>query len=576
MVALIIVSLAILASGQFDIPVAAQDKPEQAQGQTAAGVSEDAQQAEQEFHAKVERKIDALAAKARVEGLVRVIVHPRGDFKFSREMDEEQLGARQGRIAAARDSLATRMRSLARGGVKMYSHAPFVAFDVDEYGLQMLKSDPEVALVEEDIQFDPGLIQSAPLIGAPHAWSLGYSGAGQVIVIADTGVDKNHPFLVGKVVKELCFSTTSGTLQSACPNGLEEQEDDDAATPPPSTVTQYYHGTHVAGIAAGRQVTIGGIISFSGIARDAKIIAIQVFSKETSKTKCGDKPAPCLKANTSDLDAAALWVTSHTNEFEIAAMNMSLGSGKYSSACDSYDPNNPSLYSLGIQLGVLKSSGVAIVASSGNEIQKDGIGAPACLSSVISVGASSKYDSVAIFSNSAPILDLLAPGVGIYSSIPGGAYASLNGTSMAAPHVSGAIAVLRSKAPAADVDTLLNVLKTTGKTLTDQISQVKTPRINLGAAIDALCPSPTLSPSSITISSAGGAGQFNVSTGSYCSWKPTTNSPWIQIVSPTQPVTGSGTVKFKVSNWVGGIQQQRTGYIVVSGKNFKVTQIKPD
>lgn len=569
MVALIIASLAVLASGQFDIRVAAQDKPEQAQGQTATNISEET---EQDFRAKVERKLDTLAARARVEGRIRVVVYPRGDFKFSREMDEEQLEARRTRIAAARDSLANRVRSFALN-LKTYSHAPFVAFDVDEFGLQMLKSAPEVEFVEEDIAFDPDLSQSTPLIGAPHAWNLGYTGAGQVIVVADTGVDKNHPFLQGKVVKELCYSSSSWSSISLCPNGLGEQEGPGAAAPPSCNTPECNHGTHVAGIAAGKGA------NFSGVAKDAKIIAIQIFHTEYDPIKCGPWSIPCLRSFKSDQEAAALWVNSHTNEYEIAAMNLSLGSGKYSMTCDAYNPNDPSLYSLGLQLSALKSSGVAVVASSGNDSYTNGISAPACLSSVISVGSSSKADVVAADSNSAAILDLLAPGVEIQSSIPGNGWATYSGASMASPHVAGAIAVLRSKAPAADVDTLLNLLKTTGKQLYDPKSAFTKPRINLGTAIDSLC-APTFSPKSATFYNEGGTGQFGVSISNYCkSWKPTTASPWIQITSPTQSVTGNGTVKFKVSAWpwsAGGIATQRTGYIVVAGRNFKVTQIRVD
>jgi subtilisin family serine protease len=115
--------------------------------------------------------------------------------------------------------------------------------------------------------------------------------------------------------------------------------------------------------------------------------------------------------------------------------------------------------------------------------------APACISSAISVGATDDFDNIPSFSNIASFLDLLAPGVNITSSVPGGGTTPYNGTSMATPHVTGAWAVVKSYKPDATIDELLAVFKSTG-TLVDDNRLSGTvqniPRINVDQVISAL------------------------------------------------------------------------------------------
>ncbi len=145
--------------------------------------------------------------------------------------------------------------------------------------------------------------------------------------------------------------------------------------------------------------------------------------------------------------------------YNIAAVNMSLGGGKYTSSCDT-DSRKAAIDNL-------RSAGIATVISSGNDYYTNGIGAPACISTAVSVGATTKSDVEASYSNYHPtMLSLFAPGSSIYSSVPGGGWETWNGTSMAAPHVTGAWAILKQKSPSASVTDILNNLQTTGAAVT--------------------------------------------------------------------------------------------------------------
>jgi titin len=131
----------------------------------------------------------------------------------------------------------------------------------------------------------------------------------------------------------------------------------------------------------------------------------------------------------------------------------------------------------------LRSVNIATVVASGNESTKDAISSPGCISTAISVGATfDTSDTVAGYSNSSSILNLLAPGSGITSAVPGGGYGTWSGTSMATPHVAGAWAVLKQKAPTASVTEILNALASTGVSVTDTNGIAK-PRIKIDAAL---------------------------------------------------------------------------------------------
>ncbi|OQW91119.1 MAG: hypothetical protein BWK78_05465, partial [Thiotrichaceae bacterium IS1] len=315
---------------------------------------------------------------------------------------------------------------------RQFETIPYVVMEVNSQTLPIVQQNALATSLELDVADKPTLAQSLPLIGADKAWAAGYTGKGQTIAILDTGVEKSHPFFAtNRIVQEACFSTTF------CPNGQVQQVGAGAAAPCTYDSTTCAHGTHVAGIAA-------------SVAKEANLIAVQVFSKNFGLTSS-------LK---SDQLSALDWLqkTYGNSDSKLAAVNLSLGSGKYATACDS-DARKKAIENL-------RSVGIATIVSSGNNGYTDGIGAPACISSAISVGATDKSDNVASFSNSANILNLLAPGVDIVSSLPGGQTGAMSGTSMASPHVAGAWAVLKAAKPQATVDELLTTLQSTGKAVT--------------------------------------------------------------------------------------------------------------
>ena len=387
--------------------------------------------------------------------------------------------------------------------LRRYASVALVALEVGAAGLTELEaSGVWVKRVVEDTINAPSLSDSVPLIGADQAWALGFDGTGTVVAVGDTGVQSNHPFLAGKVVEEACYSSTvAGSSTSLCPNGLEEQVGPGAGVS--CSLPGCWHGTHVAGIAAGNGAVAG--VSFSGVAKGAKIMAVQIFSRFDNSQDCGGSP-PCALAWTSDIIAGLERVYLLRGVRNFASVNLSLGGGSFTSACDE-EPEKAIIDNL-------RSVGIATVVAAGNDGSTNALNSPACISSAISVGATTKTDAVASFTNAASFMSLFAPGVSIYSSVAGGGFGFTSGTSMATPHVAGAWAVLKQGKPGATVDQILGALQSTGKPITDTRSggALSKPRIRVDQALAALGPGPS-APAEIIIDN-GTAGTS--STGTWC------------------------------------------------------------
>jgi subtilisin len=407
-----------------------------------------------------------LEAKAAKDGRVRVIVGLQTAFTPEGRLDAAAKRAQHERIREARRQVLDALVGTSHKPIHSYETVPYVALELSEKALEKLQRSGEAASVQEDTLADPLLSGSGPLVESTEAATLGRDGTGQQIAILDTGVDKAHTFLQqagggSKVVSEACFSANAN-----CPGGVTSSTAVGSGVNCSYAASGCRHGTHVAGIAAGRGS------AFSGVARDAKLISINVFSRFTGAANCaGAGEDPCTKSFTSDQIKGLERVLTLSSTMRIASVNMSLGGGKSTTNCDT-DSRKAAIDNL-------RSRGIATVIASGNDGFSDGVSFPACISSAITVGSTTKTDAVSSFSNSSPLVELLAPGSSITSSVPGGGFLAFNGTSMAAPHVAGAWADLKETTPAASVSTVLSALQSTGRPVTDADNAVTKPRIRV-------------------------------------------------------------------------------------------------
>ncbi|HEV2984307.1 MAG TPA: S8 family serine peptidase [Vicinamibacterales bacterium] len=430
------------------------------------------------------------------EGRGRVIVElgvagvPEGDLP-----DVATILQQRQAIADLGARALTRVPASARRVVHRFQTVPLVALDVDANGLAALENaSPEVVRIVEDAILRPVLAESVPLVQGDQAWAVGYDGSGSTIAILDTGIDAGHPFLAGKVIEEACYSTTTkGTSQTVCPNGHDVQIGPGAGAP--CALTDCFHGTHVAGIAAGSGASGG--VPFSGVAKGANLMAVQVFTKITNPVTCGGF-GPCLGAFTSDIIAGLERVYAVAALRNVASVNMSLGGATFAAPCDS-DPTKP-------MIDNLRSIGVAVVVAAGNNGSTSQLTTPGCVSSAVSVGSTTKTDEVSYFSNVAPFLSLFAPGDSITSSVPGGGYAAFSGTSMATPHVAGTWAILKQAMPTGTVSALLTALRNTGLPIADTrlTGTVTVPRERIFQALASLVPITNPSPNISTLAPARG------------------------------------------------------------------------
>lgn len=328
---------------------------------------------------------------------------------------------------------------------KEYRNLPAAKiFFPNKMRLYDLLADDGVIAVAEDRLYQPALAQSLPLISQPQAAAGGLSGAGANIAVVDTGVDYTNPF----------FGCTAPGIPGRC--RIAHQEN--IALPDEAPTS---HGTLVAAIAA-------------SVATGNKIVSLDVRG-----------PSGIL---TSDLVAAIDWIITHKEAYNLVAANFSLASDTVSDTlCDNiYDP----LY---VGFVYLQENGVLPVAASGNGGIGNGISAPACYSAAFSVGAtfdqdfashpscggaSVTEDQVACFSNGAYFLNMLAPGANISAAGYQG-----SGTSMAAPHVTAAAAMVMARSPDLTLEELKARLTGSSVEVLDTRNGYSFPRLDLSRAL---------------------------------------------------------------------------------------------
>ena len=247
--------------------------------------------------------------------------------------------------------------------------------------------------VDEVVEIVEVVPKGIELIAAPEIWE-NAKGEGITVAILDTGCDVTHPDLSERII-----------------GGRNFTHDDDGQ---PDVYIDYNgHGTHVAGTIAAINNSTGVV----GVAPEASLLILKVLDKSGS----------------GQYD----WIIDGINyavEQKVDIISMSLGG----------PVDVPELHQA-IQNAIANQ--ILVVCAAGNEgdgqSSSNEFAYPACYNEVISVGSVNLQRSSSEFSNSNNEVDLVAPGEGILSTYVNGTYAKLSGTSMATPHVSGALALIK-------------------------------------------------------------------------------------------------------------------------------------
>ncbi len=382
-------------------------------------------------------------------------------------LSSEQLPVQLG--FARRNFLATLSSDLQASVATQFDYSPAVAMAVTKEQLRELEQNALVDSVHRNGRRTVHLAESVPVVFAGSRPSS--AGKGRAIAIIDTGVDRLHPNFSGRVVSEACYSGGGfggeyPEIVKLCPGGVV------ASTAVNSgrhcSLSAYEgcdHGTHVAGIAAGN----------SGVAPGADIIAVQVFTGIRdffNRNVCGTgRGDSCIVAFDSDITKGLERVYSLRSSLDVSAANMSLGGGGFAGTCNGESPSMTNV------INRLHTAGVATTVSSGNGGRSSAISFPACIATAIAIGATSDFtgsvsgnpvqlDKRTFYSDLSSTLDLYAPGTLIRSSVPDGGFANFNGTSMAAPHVAGAFAVIQSLDPSLGVTPIEAAMKSVGPQVT--------------------------------------------------------------------------------------------------------------
>ncbi|MBN3939239.1 S8 family peptidase [Nostoc sp. NMS9] len=253
----------------------------------------------------------------------------------------------------------------------------------------------------------------ADLVKAPEVWAQGYTGRGVVVAVVDTGVDYNHEDLTNNIWTNTKEIAGNGIDDDG--NGyIDDNYGWNFADKNNNTLDDNGHGTHVSGTIAGENNNYG----VTGIAYDAKIMPVKALDSSGS-------------GSYSSISKGIRYAVDNGAN----VINLSLGGGSSNRTLES-------------AIDYASSKGVIVVMAAGN----DGGSSPEyparyASKSGIAVGAVDKNNNLADFSNRSgtnEIAYVTAPGVKVYSSVPNNQYATYSGTSMAAPHVAGIVALMLS------------------------------------------------------------------------------------------------------------------------------------
>lgn len=378
------------------------------------------------------------------------------------------LARRRADIATARRSAIGRARPEALVKLRQFESVPAFAANVtSEDAVRAIASDPSVRRISLDVGGTGQLASSVRTIAATERHEVGNKGQGVVIGLLDSGVDTDHPDLSDAVVAQACFGSDSDIVGPGfCPDGTDRQFG------PGSAEDDAGHGTFMAGI-----LTSNGVVSAPGVAPGASIVAIKVTDNCSL--------SGCFYAF-SEIVAALDYIIANNATLKISAINMSFTTtDKFTGACD-----NAEAWSMAgaAAINTLRAMGVIAFAANGNEGSGTLVGAPACLSNVVAVGATNDQDQVGAFSNSNVTTDVWAPGVSITSDqLGGGTFTTPGSTSAATPHATGCAALLIDSGEALTPAAIEARLETSPFMVTDPKNGITRPRIDCSySAIAAL------------------------------------------------------------------------------------------
>jgi subtilisin family serine protease len=286
--------------------------------------------------------------------------------------------------------------------------------------VEELRDDPGLAFVEpnylarvaETIPDDPHYTEQWGLlrIRAPEAWDL-TTGDDLTIAVIDTGVDLDHPDLVGKLWTN-AGEIPDNDLDDDGNGYVDDSHGWDFVNADAEPQDDHWHGTHVAGIAAADTDNGQGV---AGVSWGARIMPLKVLDASG-------------EGNYADVASAITYAADNGARI----LNLSLGGEDYSAA-------------LAEAVGYARERDCLLAAAAGND--NGAVLYPAANDGVLAVVATTRWDKRWYGSNYGPEVDVAAPGADIYSTTLHDAYSSASGTSTATPHVSGLAALIWSVQP---------------------------------------------------------------------------------------------------------------------------------